>query len=210
MCKNKTTDFVAGCLIGWKCQCFLSDGTMVLCRRFPEIIGRLPEDSFEEIYLTNEKIKKYRRPQYFENCGSCIGWNYCRGCPAISNGEYKNPYKKPSICFAHLLDIDTHIEHTPVTMDTTLKEEADLIVKNSRQNHYKLTSGQGFSIKVLRVIRKLKRANEYTVFSENPGDWFSKNASELSTEEQSIVLFHYNRRALGFIDRNNKWTKWST
>ena len=59
----------AGCLIGNNCLCLLSGGTMLSCRRFPKIVGRLPEDNLENVLLKNPVFKRYRRP----NLGRRVG-----------------------------------------------------------------------------------------------------------------------------------------
>jgi len=204
------TNFIAGCLIGNRCECILSDGSVPVCRRLPQILGRLPEDSFEEIYLSNETLKKYRRPQFFEDCGKCIGWNWCRGCPGTSNEELGNPFKKPNTCFAHLLNINTLQEHQPVLMDTTLKEEAGLIKNNTRHEYHNLHLKRRFPSKVTKTMKKLKNPFEAKSFAENSQKWFLENAPKLNANEQDLVLFHYNLRALGFVRNNQRGPKWPT
>jgi len=207
--ENGTTNFIAGCLIGCRCQCIMSDGTLVLCRRLPQILGRLPEDSFEEIYLTNESIKKYRRPQFFEDCGNCVGWNWCRGCPAISDTESGDPFKKPTTCYAHLLDIDTCIEHKPISMQTTL-EEATLIKNTTRHEYFNLRYGLRLPFKVIRAIHKLRQPQNKKLFNENPSEWFLLHAPKLNSNEQNLVLFHFNKNALGFIRTTHRGPRWPT
>jgi len=197
--ENETAKFTDGCLIGSRCQTIISDGTLLLCRRLPVILGRLPEESFENIFLSNEILKKFRRPQFFGDCGKCIGWNWCRGCPAISNGEYGNPYKKPSVCFANLLEKNNeyHTSYEPISMDTTLVEEAGLIKNNTKHRYYELCYKQKISYKVLRTICKLKKSKEADVFLENPKDWFAKNATALNSYEENFVVYHFNTKIRG-------------
>ena len=198
--ENETTGFTAGCLIGCGCQSILSDGTLLLCRRLPEILGRLPEEKFENIFLSNEIIKKFRRPQFFEDCGKCIGWNWCRGCPGISNGEYGNPYKKPSICYANFLETnhEYHTSRESISMQTTLAEEAKLIKRNTKHRYYESRYKQNISYKVLKTINKLKKSNEANAFIENPKKWFAKNAGAHNSVEKNFIVYHFNAKIRGY------------
>jgi MoaA/NifB/PqqE/SkfB family radical SAM enzyme len=43
---------ISGCLIGWSSVAILSNGVVLGCRRLPAVqVGKMPEQSFEEIYL---------------------------------------------------------------------------------------------------------------------------------------------------------------
>ncbi|MCL2063948.1 MAG: radical SAM protein [Candidatus Cloacimonetes bacterium] len=205
--EDESTDFIAGCLIGCRCQCILSDGSIVSCRRFPEILGRLPEDSFESIYLQNETLKKYRRPQFYKDCGECIGWNWCRGCPAVSYGEHEDPFQKPSICYSHLLNFNTYKEHKPIPMESTLAEEAEHIKNNTRHNYFAMRISRKFSKRVLAAFSLIDKQFELSLFIEKPNEWFMKNAPNLNFTEQKYVVFHYNRNALELY-KKHKSPRW--
>ncbi len=74
-----------GCSIGVHGLCILADGTAFACRRFYSPIGKVPEQSIEEIFLSDE-MNKYRNANY-ENCSRCDLSQYCRGCPAVAYNE---------------------------------------------------------------------------------------------------------------------------
>lgn len=190
---GEKTCFSNGCLIGRDCLCILSDGTILSCRRFPEIVGKLPEDSIEDILLGNETLKKYRRPQFWKDCGSCMGWNICRGCPAISYGECGDPFVKPSYCFAHLLGFDTYQEHEPVPMDTTYEEEAEFIKNSYPQKYAELLSSRKINPGITRMVMELAgNDDEYKVFAENPEAYFEKNGQDFSPEDRKLTIFRLN------------------
>lgn len=74
-----------GCSIGCNSFCILADGTAFACRRFYSPIGKVPEQTIEEIFVSDE-MEKYRSAE-LEKCSSCDLGQYCQGCPAVAYGE---------------------------------------------------------------------------------------------------------------------------
>lgn len=74
-----------GCSVGCNSFCILADGVVFACRRFYSPIGKVPEQSIEEIFISDE-LEKYRTAN-FEKCSPCDLVQYCRGCPAVAYGE---------------------------------------------------------------------------------------------------------------------------
>ncbi|MFQ6010522.1 MAG: SPASM domain-containing protein, partial [Candidatus Aenigmatarchaeota archaeon] len=74
-----------GCSIGCNSFCILADGTAFACRRFYSPIGKVPDQSIEEIFVSDE-LERYRLAEY-EKCSACDLFQYCRGCPAVAYGE---------------------------------------------------------------------------------------------------------------------------
>ncbi len=68
--------------------CLLADGTAFACRRFYSPVGKAPEQSIEEIFLSDE-MNKYRNIDY-EKCSLCDLMQYCRGCPPVAYGKTGN------------------------------------------------------------------------------------------------------------------------
>jgi len=189
---------VEGCLIGTSCIPILSDGTLLSCRRLPEFLGRLPEDDIANIFLKNETLKRYRRPQFWKDCGSCIGWNWCRGCPSESYGECGDPFKKPSICYAHLLGMDTRCAHEAIPMETTMEEEADLIKRNLKQTYISLFLEKKVPKDIpSECLRLLCDDGEAKRFRQNPGQWFSLRHPEWSAQERRLFATRYNESIIG-------------
>lgn len=89
----------SGCLIGFTCANILADGTMLACRRFPLAVGKLPEQSFAEIFLGSPELRRFRRHEYFAGCGECRYFKVCRGCPAVVHGLTGDPFATPPFCF---------------------------------------------------------------------------------------------------------------
>lgn len=91
---------IAGCNAGWDLLSIISDGTVMACRRSPAlVVGKMPEQSFEEILLGSELLRRLRRPEGFEECGSCAFFHYCRGCPAVVSGLTGDPFASHPHCF---------------------------------------------------------------------------------------------------------------
>ena len=99
---------IGGCLIGWKGVSLLSDGTVLGCRRLPAVqVGKMPEQSFEEIFLGSPILRQYRRREFYEGCGECDFYMVCRGCPANVSSLTGNPLAKNPLCYRHLIDRQT-------------------------------------------------------------------------------------------------------
>ncbi len=84
----------AGCAAGISGLTFLSDGTIVPCRRLFVPIGNVRKDGIREIWATSPVLEALRdRRRYKGKCGRCKRWAGCRGCRAIAyaysvaNGE---------------------------------------------------------------------------------------------------------------------------
>jgi len=95
---------VSGCLIGWTSVPILSDGTVLACRRFPLEAGKMPEQSFEEIFLDSEVYRKFRRASYYAGCDECGFYQHCRGCPAVTFGLTGDPFGENPLCFRDSID----------------------------------------------------------------------------------------------------------
>ena len=96
----------------------------------------MPEQKMEDIFLTNDLLKKFRRANSYETCGSCMFFKSCRGCPAVTFGYTQDPLSDNPLCFRELLDKDIkpHKWATP-KYNTTKEEEAD-IVRSMLHNQY--------------------------------------------------------------------------
>lgn len=125
MTKNK---ICLGCYIGFNSFAISADGFFMPCRRLGDKYASLLVENLEDIFLGNKELKKYRRANFYKECGKCTFFNFCRGCPAISKYESGNALNKPSIC-KQMIENDGKIEET--SLETTLFEERNII-----ENHY--------------------------------------------------------------------------
>lgn len=127
---------IGGCYVGFTCYTILADGSVAACRRFPTIIGKMPEEKIEDIFLQNNLLKQFRRASSFETCGTCMFFKTCRGCPAVSFGKTKNPFSDNPFCFKELLRKPVREKNwRSYSMETTKAEEAN-IIKSMLHNQY--------------------------------------------------------------------------
>jgi radical SAM protein with 4Fe4S-binding SPASM domain len=76
---------VGGCSAGVSGLTFLSDGTIVPCRRLPVPLGNIRTDSIREVWALSPVLDALRhRSRYEGKCGACRKWATCRGCRAIA------------------------------------------------------------------------------------------------------------------------------
>jgi radical SAM protein with 4Fe4S-binding SPASM domain len=99
---------ISGCLIGWSSVAVLSNGVVLGCRRLPSLqVGRMPWQSFEEIFLGSPVLRQYRRKEFHIGCGECDFYMVCRGCPANVYSLTGNPLAKNPLCYRRLIDRQT-------------------------------------------------------------------------------------------------------
>lgn len=184
----------AGCLIGNNCLCVLSDGVMLSCRRFPEIIGRLPQDNLEDILLAHPILKRYRRPQFWKQCGKCMAWGYCRGCPAVSYGSCGDPFAPLPYCYAHLLGLDTHVEHTPVPMDISREQEAALMKRNLLQTYLNQIQAGTIRPEFSRELQAFcQDETKEQAYLSDPAGWFERHYPQWSQQERHLFNARFNQ-----------------
>jgi len=128
---SRKTPVISGCLNGWSPPSILSDGTCLICRRMPIKIGEMPQQSFEDIFLGNVLLKKFRRKSFFIGCATCDFYSVCRGCPAMVYSLTGNPFEKNPFCFRNLINKKTKENSIfkDLDLNTSYKKEWDLISK---------------------------------------------------------------------------------
>lgn len=184
---------IGGCYVGFTCYTILADGSVTACRRFPTIIGKMPDQKMEDIFLENDLLKKFRRASSFESCGHCMFYKSCRGCPAVTYGYTQNPFSENPLCFKELLhkEVKTQ-EWDSYKIETTKQEEAD-IVKTMLHNQYSVDYNK-FTEKeevLILVGTLLSDKNERQEFFSNPDEYvkiYSKNT--LSEKEIAYVCYY--------------------
>lgn len=87
-----------GCHCGITHITTLADGTVYACRRSETPVGKVPEQSFYDIF-TGEEMDKYRQYDKFEHCSNCEIKNFCRGCPSVAKCLTGDFYSKDPQCW---------------------------------------------------------------------------------------------------------------
>jgi radical SAM protein with 4Fe4S-binding SPASM domain len=125
---------VSGCQIGWNGVAVLANGLVLGCRRLPAVqVGKLPGQSFEEVFLGSQLLRQYRRRQYFDGCGTCDFYMVCRGCPANVHSLTGNPLAKNPLCYRNLIERQTEQAHkipAGPALDCSYEEEFAWITGN--------------------------------------------------------------------------------
>ena len=120
--------------IGWGGIGILSNGIVLGCRRLPSLqVGKMPEQSFEQIFLGSPILRRYRRREYFEGCGECDFYMVCRGCPANVYSLTGSPLAKNPLCYRHLVDRQTdQVRKIPTgpALDISNEDEFAWIARN--------------------------------------------------------------------------------
>jgi len=87
-----------GCSCGIKHLTLLPDGAVYACRRFKSPVGNILNQSFKNIFLS-EELGKYRQVDMLEGCNDCELLNHCRGCHAVAHGLTGNFFSKDPQCW---------------------------------------------------------------------------------------------------------------
>lgn len=96
---RKVDKIISGCPVGVSGMTILADGTALPCRRLPIEIGKLPEQSIEEIFLKSKKMNELREYGEIEGCGECEINSYCRGNRCIAYATTGNYFAKDPQCW---------------------------------------------------------------------------------------------------------------
>lgn len=184
---------IGGCYVGFTCYTILADGSVAACRRFPTIIGKMPEQKMEDIFLGNDLLKQFRRAENYETCGKCMFYKSCRGCPAVTYGYTQNPLSDNPLCFRELLNkkVETK-EWTSPQLDTTKEQEAE-IVRSMLHNQYSSDYSSFIeNEEVLILIGTLiSSKSERKKFFANPDEYIRiYNPGALSQKEIAYICYY--------------------
>ena len=184
---------IGGCYVGFTCYTILADGSVAACRRFPTIIGKMPEQKMEDIFLGNELLKKFRRAEHFETCGKCMFFKSCRGCPAVTYGYSQNPLSDNPLCFKDLLHkkVETH-EWKSEKLDTSKEEEAE-IVRSMLHNQYSLDYASFIEKEDVLVLigTLISSKEERRVFFANPNEYVRVNYEGAISKKDIAYVCYY-------------------
>ena len=130
--RPESVPVLSGCTCGWNTVHLLSDGSFVACRRLPLKVGNLVEQSFEEVFLENELMRRFRRPDPRTACGSCDFYAVCRGCPAFVYSLTGDCFAENPICFRKAIPRTSHQDRSgfsPPPMDVSNDVEWALVAR---------------------------------------------------------------------------------
>lgn len=142
--------YISGCSCGISSIAILPNGDVVPCRRLPIVVGNLLEDSYEEIFLDNELMKKLRRISYYKKCGNCDYAKVCRGCPALA-------YSITGDVFGELLYCNRKKEICPITMEPPLDCKRDQEFAYVTNNILKAIQEEGISENLEAIKYNLRK-----------------------------------------------------
>jgi len=91
---NLRQQVISGCHVGRSNLTVLADGTVFACRRFYSPIGKFPEQSVFDVFVSDE-LNFYRNFERFEKCSDCPLFYHCRGCPAVAYGASGGNFYAP-------------------------------------------------------------------------------------------------------------------
>jgi len=88
-----------GCSIGFLGLSVLADGTVYSCRHLPISIGKIPDQSIEDVFFDAPFQEKARNLENYEKCHTCPLLNVCRGNPCMSHALTGNPFYPDPQCW---------------------------------------------------------------------------------------------------------------
>ena len=203
----ENTPVISGCLNAWNSLALLSDGTVLACRRLPIPVGKMPEQSFEEIWLGSELLKKFRRPEYFEACGGCDFYQVCRGCPANAYGLTGNPFAKAPFCFRHRIDRKTEeagkVRPGP-PLSTDYAEEYDFFASKFVMVDKRVVLGFLEDEELRSIFATLVcDEQEKEKFLTHPRNYLHDNGYALDDAQTFFMLNHFSGEPLGPMTETN-------
>lgn len=184
---------IGGCYVGFTCYTILADGSITACRRFSSIIGKMPEQKMEDIFLGNSLLKQFRRASSYETCGKCMFFKSCRGCPAVTFGYTQNPFSDNPLCFKELLNKKVpEQEWQSPTMDTSKKEEAEIVKKmlhnQYSSDYYEFTAKEEVLILIGTLISSKFERNKFFL---DPDGYVKTNfEADLSKRDIAYICYY--------------------
>ena len=190
---SSKTSVISGCLIGWNPPSILSDGTLLACRKMTLKVGKMPQQSFEEIFLGNKELKKFRRSKYFEGCGNCDFYSTCRGCPANVNSLKGDPFAENPLCFRE--HISKKLENKmpkfeEPSLDTSYQEEWNFLSSRHRFLFFfsEMLENEQFQKAYLEIGENEKKKKE---FLKSPKTFCQTRKYKLDEDTISWLLLRF-------------------
>ncbi|NGX55844.1 MAG: putative mycofactocin radical SAM maturase MftC [Candidatus Anoxychlamydiales bacterium] len=187
-------DFLLGCSTGFTPPQIGPDGGAYACKLLPINIGKLPQQSFEEVFLGNIYLKKLRRAKYYAACGNCHFYTVCRGCPSKVFANTKDPFAENPFCFIDKIKRKVNlkkIERKEPDLNTNFQQEWDFI--SSKYNLFDKTKyifkEKTFQKAYLNIYNSKKNIDFFLL---DPNKYLSENKLIVTDEELSWLIFSFN------------------
>ena len=189
-----------GCLIGWSGVSVLSNGVVLGCRRLPALqVGKMPEQSFEDIFLGSPALRQFRRREYFQGCGDCDFYNTCRGCPANVYSLTGDPLAANPLCYRDLIERTTQqAQRIPqgAPIDQSYSAEFEWITRNliTTLGHRFTTYLEDETLRTLFVdlaydLEQRRR------FLADPETFLERAGLPLADEQRAFLMLHFTEQA---------------
>jgi len=181
---------VSGCLAGWTSIAVISDGTVMACRRAPSVVGKMPEQSFAEIFLESELLKKLRRARYYKGCGSCAFYMHCRGCPTTAFGMTGDLFAPYPHCFLGLLDRkppERKEPFFPIPINTTPEEERELVARHFANVYRNRRNDFLQNERIMAAVSAIRDDRDRPYFLQEPDDYLKSRGLLLSELERLVA-----------------------
>ncbi len=191
---------IGGCLIGWNGVAILSNGVVLGCRRLPSLqVGRMPEQSFEDIFLGSPALRQYRRREFFDGCGECDFYMVCRGCPANVYSLTGNALAKNPLCYRHLVNRQTDqrrkIPAGP-PLDISYEEEFNWITGNLsttlRQRFAAYMEDESLCELFVDLAYDLDQRRS---FLADPEAYLQNANASLPDDQRAFLMLHFSSQA---------------
>lgn len=188
-----TATRLAGCLAGWTGICLLPSGAAMACRRLPIVVGKMPEQSFEEIFLGSELMKRFRRHESFRGCSRCALYSVCRGCRATTYGISGDPFGADPHCFRHETgkptSATTNLQPSP-PLDVSYEEENAFIKENLTfsQRYRGYLRDTDFQAAFFTLLHK---PGDNVEFLEDPPGYLKRRRIALNNNEVAWLMFYF-------------------
>lgn len=172
--ENNSCECVGGCHIGWTSTCILEDGSVVACRRLPISFGKLTEQSFEDIWLGSEQVRKFRRKENWTKCSKCELYSWCRGCPAFTYAITGDRFEKNPLCWKEINELDVKTYNNSLDINCSNDVEFNNLKRHINYNNLKedILNKYEFKIWYSKFLIDKNKRDEFLV---NPNQLIQKN-----------------------------------
>ncbi len=125
--------YVSGCYCGLSSCCILPNGDCMPCRRLNLKIGNLLQESYTDLFVNHELMRRLRRISSFKMCCDCDYAKVCRGCAALAYSATGDAFGDMMYC-SRKRSVEPKLHEPP--LDCSEQEEFDYLtntLKNAIQ-----------------------------------------------------------------------------